>query len=166
MLVWTTTSLLAARRWRLSSLEEEDGLLADVEVDESNLVGDVGSELGADDGVPRGAVFVVESLLDGESDVLLQLMGTDGLFADGDGVSFEGVWHVAGLDPALELDGEGDGRGLRGGGGLGGGSLGGRRLSGGCLCGGGFGGCFVGHGSSLDEIRDQGENDWSSGPLF
>merc|ERR1719300_1240472 len=126
----------------LTSLEEENGFLANVEVDEADLVSDVGAELGADDAVPGGAVFFVKGLLDGQSDVLLLLVSTDSLFAQSDGVSFEGVGHVAGLDPALELDRESRGGGLSGGG-LGGGSLG-RGLGSG-----GFGRGFVRHGSWL-----------------
>jgi len=142
--------------WRsLTGLEEEDGLLTNVEVDEANLVGDVGAELGADDAVPGGAVFLVEGLLDGQSDVLLLLVSTNSLFAQSDGVSFEGVGHVAGLDPALELDRESRGGGLSGGG-LGGGGLGRGGLGGGSLGrglgSGGFGRGFVRHGSLLQEV--------------
>jgi len=60
----------------LAGLEEKDGLLANVEVDEADLVSDVRAELGSDDAVPGGAMFLIKSLLDGESDVLLLLMGT------------------------------------------------------------------------------------------
>merc|ERR1719259_452098 len=139
----------------LTSLEEENGLLANVEVDEADLVSDVGAELGADDAMPGGAVFLVEGLLDGQSNVLLLLVSTNSLFAQSDGVSFEGVGHVAGLDPALELDREGRGGGLSGGslggGGLGGGGLGGGSLGRG-LGSGGFGRGFVRHGSWLQEV--------------
>ena len=66
--------------------------------------------------------------------------------------SFEGVGHVAGLDPALELDRESRGGGLSGGG-LGGGGLGRGGLGGGSLGrglgSGGFGRGFVRHGSWL-----------------
>merc|ERR1719300_1350279 len=126
----------------LTSLEEEDGLLANIEVDEADLVGDVGAKLGTDNAVPGGAVFLVEGLLDRQSNVLLLLVSSNSLFTQSDGVSFEGVGHVAGLDPALELDRESRGGGLSGGG-LGGGSLG-RGLGSG-----GFGRGFVRHGSWL-----------------
>jgi len=79
----------------LAGLEEKDGLLANVEVDEADLVSDVRAELGSDDGVPRGAVFVVERLFDVESDVLLQVKLTDSFFSQSDSVGFECVRHVA-----------------------------------------------------------------------
>merc|ERR1719495_2966984 len=97
------------KRWRLSGLEEKDGLLANVEVDESNLIGDIGSELGSDDAVPGGAMFIIESLLDGENDVLLLLVSSHRLLTQRDGVGFESIGHIARLDPALELDRKGDG---------------------------------------------------------
>jgi hypothetical protein len=71
----------------LSALEEQDGDLAEVEVDEVlGLVGDVRSEVAADDAVPCGVVLLVELLLDVSSDVLL-----DTVFAEGRGGNIHGL---------------------------------------------------------------------------
>ena len=59
---------------RSAGLEEEDRDLAQVEVDEVlGLVGDVGAEVPAHDGVPGGVVLLVELFLDIGGDVLLDV---------------------------------------------------------------------------------------------
>ena len=61
---------------RLSALEEQDGHLAKVKVDEmAGLVGDVGAEVSSDDAVPRRVVLLVELLLDVGRDVFLAFAG-------------------------------------------------------------------------------------------
>ena len=59
---------------RSAGLEEEDGDLTEVEVDEMlSLMGHVRAEVAAHDAVPGGVVLLVELLLDEGGDVLLDV---------------------------------------------------------------------------------------------
>lgn len=52
-------------RWSLTTLEEKDGDLAEVEINEvAGLVRHVGAEVAAHDAVPGGVVLLVKLLLD------------------------------------------------------------------------------------------------------
>jgi len=63
-----------------SRLENQDGDLSEVEVDEVfGLVCDVTSEVTAHDDVPGGVVLLVELLLDVGGDVLLDVVFLEGL---------------------------------------------------------------------------------------
>lgn len=68
--VWSQPAR-SSLRLSLSGFEQEDGDLAEVEVDEVlGLVCDVRAEVAAYDAVPRGVVLLVELLLDERSDIL------------------------------------------------------------------------------------------------
>ena len=86
----------------LSQLEQQDGDLTEVEVDEVfGFVCDVAAEVASHDAVPSGVVFLVELLLDEGSDVLLDvelLQGVGGAFY---GVLLHVVTHVGVLDHRL-----------------------------------------------------------------
>jgi len=88
----------------LSGLEEEDGDLAEVEVDEVlGLVGDVGAEVAAHDAVPGGVVLLVELLLDEGGDVLLDVELLHGLRGHVDGVLLHVLRHVGVLHHCLAV---------------------------------------------------------------
>ena len=77
----------AKRYPKLAGLEEKDCDLTEVEVDEMlGLVGNVGAEVAAHDGVPGGVVLFVEFLLDEGGDVLLDVVLFEGLGSAVDGV--------------------------------------------------------------------------------
>ena len=77
-------------------LEEEDGDLTKVEVDEMlGLVGHVRAEVTADDAVPRRVVLLVELLLDESGDVLLNVEALEGLGADIDSILLHVLGHVS-----------------------------------------------------------------------
>jgi len=60
---------------KLAALEEEDGNLAQVEVDEvARLVGHVRPKVPADDAVPRRVVFFVEFFLNVSCNILLYVV--------------------------------------------------------------------------------------------
>ena len=87
-----------------TTLEEEDGDLTEVEVDEVlGLVGDVGAEVPADDAVPGRVVLLVELLLDEGGDVLLNVVLLEGLGGAVDGVLLHVLGHVRVLDHGLAL---------------------------------------------------------------
>jgi len=95
---------LLSPSWRLdlSRLEEEDGDLSEVEVDEVlGLVGDVGAEVAAHDAVPGGVVLLVELLLDEGGDVLLDVVLLEGLGGAVDSVLLHVLCHVGILDHGL-----------------------------------------------------------------
>jgi len=61
-----------AQAQTLTALEEKDGDLPKVEIDEVlSLVGDIGSKVSAHDYVPGRVVFLVKFLFDEGSDVLI-----------------------------------------------------------------------------------------------
>jgi len=83
----------------LSRLEEEDGNLSEVEVDEVlRLVGDVGSKVTANDAMPGGVVLLIELLLDVGGDVLLNVVLLEGGKSDVDGILLHGLAHIGVLD--------------------------------------------------------------------
>ena len=64
----------------LSALEEKNGNLAKIEIDEVlGLVGYVGSEVPSDNAMPCGVVLLVEFLLDVRGNVLLDVVFLEGL---------------------------------------------------------------------------------------
>merc|ERR1719183_1820000 len=95
----------AALAWgRSSGLEEEDGDLTKVEVDEVlGLVGDVGAEVTADNAVPGWVVLFVELLLDEGSDVLLNVVLLEGLGRDVDSILLHVLSHVSILNNCLAV---------------------------------------------------------------
>jgi len=89
---------------KLAGLEEKDGDLTKVEVDEVlGLVGHVGAEVAADDGMPGGVVLFIELLLDEGSDVLLDVVLLKGLGRAIDGVLLHVLRHVGVFDHGLAV---------------------------------------------------------------
>ena len=87
-----------------AGLEEKDGDLAQVEVDEVlRLVGHIRAEVTADDAMPGGVVLLVELLLDEGSDVLLNVVALEGLGRDVDGVLLHVLGHVSILHNGLSV---------------------------------------------------------------
>ena len=87
-----------------AGLEQEDSDLAKVEVDEVlGLVGDIGSEIAANDAMPGGVVLLVELLLDEGGDVLLDVVALESLSADIDSVLLHILGHVSVLDDCLSV---------------------------------------------------------------
>jgi len=83
-------------------LEQQDGHLAKVEVDEVlRLVGDVAAEVPANDAVPGGVVLLVELLLDEGGDVLLDVVLLEGLRGAVDRILLHVLCHVGILDHGL-----------------------------------------------------------------
>ena len=71
---------LIRRRSFLSALEEKNGDLSEVEVDEVlGLVSDVRSEVTSNNAMPCGVVLFVELLLDVRSNVFLNVVLLEGL---------------------------------------------------------------------------------------
>ena len=89
---------------RSARLEEKDGDLTQVEVDEVlGLVGHVGAEVTADNAMPGGVVLLVEFLLDEGGDVLLDVVALKGLGRDVDGVLLHVLGHVSVLHNGLSI---------------------------------------------------------------
>jgi len=89
---------------RSAGLEEEDGDLAEVEVDEVlRLVRHVAAKVAADDAVPRGVVLLVKLLLDERRNVLLDVVLLEGLCGAVDGVLLHVLRHVGVLDHCLAV---------------------------------------------------------------
>ena len=87
-----------------AGLEQEDSDLAKVEVDEVlGLVGDIGSEIAANDAMPGGVVLLVELLLDEGSDVLLNVVALESLGRDVDGILLHVLGHVSILHNGLSV---------------------------------------------------------------
>ena len=89
---------------RSAGLEEKDGDLTQVEVDEVlGLVGHIGAEVTADDAMPGGVVLLVKFLLDEGGDVLLDVVALKGLGRDVDGVLLHVLGHVSVLHNGLSV---------------------------------------------------------------
>ena len=87
---------------RSAGLEEEDGHLSKVEVDEVlGLVGHIGAEVAAHNAVPGGVVLLVELLLDEGGDVLLDVVLLEGLGGHVDSVLLHVLGHISVLDDSL-----------------------------------------------------------------
>ena len=85
-------------------LEEKDGDLTQVEVDEVlSLVRHVGSEVTAYDAMPGGVVLFVEFLLDECGNVLLNVVALKGLGRDVDSVLLHVLGHVSVLNNGLSV---------------------------------------------------------------
>ena len=90
----------------LSRLEEQDGDLAEVEVEEMlGLVGDIGTEVAAHDAMPGGVVLLVELLLDVGGDVLLDVELLHCLSGDLNSVGLHVLGHIGVLDHSLAVSG-------------------------------------------------------------
>ena len=88
----------------LARLEEKNGNLAEVEVDEVlGLVCHVAAEVAADDRVPCRVVLLVEFLLDVGGNVLLDVVLLQGLSGTVDGVLLHVVRHVGVLDHGFSV---------------------------------------------------------------
>jgi len=97
-------SLVSTPWFDLTGLEEEDGDLAEVKVDEVlRLVCDVAAEVTADDAMPGWVVFLVELLLDVCGDVLLDVVLLESLGGAVYGVLLHVLGHVSILDYGLPL---------------------------------------------------------------
>ena len=91
---------------RSAGLEEEDGDLAHVKVDEVfGFVGDVGAEVPAHDTVPGGVVLLVELFFDVGCDVLFDVELFEGYVGTVDGVLLHLLVHVSMLDDSFPFCG-------------------------------------------------------------
>ena len=103
-----TIYLLCFNTWGASGssarLEEEDGHLSEVEIDEVlGLMGNVRSEVSTHDTVPGGVVLLVEFLLDEGSDILFDVEFLQGLGRDIDCVLLHVLRHVSVLNDCLTV---------------------------------------------------------------
>ena len=97
-------ALHAGELLRSAGLEEKDGDLTKIEVDEVlGLVGHIGAEVTADNAMPGGVVLLVEFLLDEGGDVLLDVVALKGLGRDVDGVLLHVLGHVSILNNCLSF---------------------------------------------------------------
>jgi len=93
---------LTTRARPSAGFEQEDGDLAQVEVDEMlRLVRDVGAKVAPDDAVPRGRVPPIELLLDVHGHILLDAVLRQSRGRALDGFLLHLVRHVAALDGVL-----------------------------------------------------------------
>merc|ERR1712038_1946175 len=98
----TTPQAVAATNKRLSRLEQQDGHLTHVEIDEVfRLVSDVRSEVAAHAAVPRRVVLFVEFLLDVSSYIFLYIELLHGLSGALDSILLHIFGHVCILDYCL-----------------------------------------------------------------
>ena len=97
--------IVTANRQKVSTrLEEEDGDLTKVEVDEVlGLVGNVGTEVSAHDAMPGGVVLLVELLLDESGDVFLNVELLQRLRRNVDSVLLHVLGHVCVFDNCLAI---------------------------------------------------------------
>jgi hypothetical protein len=87
-----------------TGLEEQDGDLSEVEVDEVlRLVRHVAAEVAADDAVPRRVVLLVEFFLDVRSDVFLDVVLLERLRRAVDGILLHVLRHIGILDDSLSV---------------------------------------------------------------
>jgi len=85
-------------------LEQEDGHLPHVEVDEVlRLVGHVGTEVSADYTMPGGVVLLVELFLDVCCDVLLDVELLEGYIGAVDGILLHLLVHVCVFDDGFSF---------------------------------------------------------------
>ena len=88
----------------LSGLEEKNGDLSEIEIDEVlGLVCDIGAEVAANDAMPRRVVLFVELLLDVGGDVLLDVVLLQGLGGAIDRVLLHVFRHVGVLDHCFSV---------------------------------------------------------------
>ena len=91
-------------RARSARLEQEDGDLSEVEVDEVLcLVGDIAAKVSTDDTVPGGVVFLVEFLLDESGNVLFDVELLEGLGGDIYCVLLHVLRHICIFDNCLSI---------------------------------------------------------------
>ena len=87
-----------------AGLEEEDGDLSEVEVDEVlGLVSNVGTEVSAHDAMPSWVVLLVELLLDEGGDILLDVELLESLGGDIDSILLHVLGHISVLDNCLSI---------------------------------------------------------------
>ena len=97
-------ALHAGELLRSAGLEEKDGDLTKIEVDEVlGLVGHVRSEVTSHNAMPGWVVLLVEFLLDEGGDVLLDVVALKGLGRDVDGVLLHVLGHVSILHNGLSV---------------------------------------------------------------
>ena len=89
---------------RSAGLEEKDGDLTKIEVDEVlGLVGHIGAEVTADDAMPGGVVLLVEFFLDEGGDILLDVVALERLGGDVDGILLHVLGHISILNNCLSF---------------------------------------------------------------
>lgn len=87
-----------------SRLEEQDGDLSHVEVDEVfGFVSDVGAEIAADDAVPCGVVFLIEFFLDVGGDIFFDVELFEGDVGAIDGILLHFFIHVCVFDDCFSF---------------------------------------------------------------
>ena len=87
-----------------AGLEEEDGHLSEIEVDEVlGLVGNVGTEVSAHNAMPSWVVLLVEFLLDEGSDILLDVELLESLGGDIDSILLHILGHISVFNDSLSI---------------------------------------------------------------